>query len=322
MQFNGQDLILDGHVKLDVHRPAATGQTERLQAHAARLTMELQRPVRLAGLDATDSNGAGERVVAKTLRLYAEQPTAERALDPYVRIYQQQKDAADRLQSQEVIWAQEVELRLDQNQFQLTGPGTVWSLRPGNSTASLPVVAGPASNEPTTPALTFLKVQFQHSMNGHWGEGRVDVQGPVAGLYGKTNDWQIMDDETRLVRPLKVTSNQMTLNRWQPTPTAPFELEWEAIGRVHVRGDGFEGTAQQISFAQQQDLLTLRGDGRGPAKFWQTTTTTNGQRNHLAAQKIWYRPQHEDFHFEGFQEGNLNFFSGRRGPTPADAASR
>lgn len=318
MKFNGRDLLLDGQVKLDIDRPTVGGQQERLQAHAARLTMELQQPVRLDGLSDEQRGAPSQRVAARRLRLYAKTEPNNPATDSPVRVYQQRRDATQTLLAQEVIWAQEVELRLDQDQFQVSGPGTVWSLRPSSSSATVPAAAGPVATDPARPALTFLKVQFQREMNGHWGKGQVDLQGPVVALYGKTNDWQIMDNETRLIDPLKITSNQMTLNRWQPTPNAPFELEWEAAGRVHVLGEDFEGIAQQINYAQQQDLLTLRGDGRGPAKFWQIATT-NGQRNHLAAQKIWYRPQHEDFYFEGFQEGNLNFFSGRRGPTPPDA---
>jgi hypothetical protein len=149
-------------------------------------------------------------------------------------------------------------------------------------------------------------------MEGQWSEGQIQLFGPVSALYGKAPDWQIMDQEARLLQPLRITSDSMTINRWQATPQAEPELEWEADGRVHVLGEQFEGTAQRINFAQSQDLLTMRGDGRAPAKFWQTNATT-AERNHLAAQKIWYRPKQEDFHFEGFQEGNLNFFSGRRG---------
>ena len=321
MQFNGRDLLLDGHIKLDIDRPTNAGQQERIQAHAARLTLELQQPVRLDGLSDEQRGAPSQRVAAKRLWLYAKTEPNNPDTDSSVRIYQQRRDANETLLAQEVIWAQQVELRLDQDQFQVTGPGTVWSLRPSSSSATRPVNAGPIAADPSRPTLTFVKVQFQREMHGLWGEGRVDLVGPVAALYGKTEDWQIMDNETRLLDPIKITSNQMTLNRWQPTPNAPFELEWEAAGRVHVLGEDFEGTAQQINYAQQQDLLTLRGDGRGPAKFWQTATT-NGQRNHLAAQKIWYRPQHEDFYFEGFQEGNLNFFTGRRGPTPPDAEQR
>jgi hypothetical protein len=316
MQFNGQDLALDGHVKLDLQRPAAAGQQESLQAHAARLTLELTQPVRLDGLSGQEPSAPGQPIAAKRLRLYADAPTATTAADPHVRIYRQGKDAAGALLQQEVIWSQEVELSLDEDQFRLRGPGTVWSLRPGSTSTDQP----PAAN-PNSLHLSFLKVQFQREMNGNWTAGQVDVLGPVAAVYGKADDWQIMDNENRLLSPIKITSNQMTLNRWQPTPNSTYELEWEASGRVHVLGEDFEGTAQQINYAQQQDLLTLRGDSRAPAKFWQITTT-NGQRNHLAADKIWYRPDREDFHFEGFQEGNLNFFSGRRGATPADSASQ
>lgn len=311
MQFNGRDLALDGHIKLDLQRPAADGQQELLQAHAARLTLELDQPVRLDGLQDNASNAAGQRISAKRLQLYAAAAPHPSSSDPTVRIYRQGKDAAGSLLQQEVVWAQQVELVLDQDRFRMQGPGTLWSLRPASSSSDPPL-----SPDQTVPQLTYLKVEFQREMNGNWTEGRVDLLGPVAALYGKAGDWQIMDNEARLIDPLRITSNQMTLNRWQPSPNAPVELEWEASGRVHVLGEDFEGNAQQIKYGQQQDLLTLLGDSRAPAKFWQTSTT-NGQRNHLAAEKIWYYPDREDFLFEGFQEGNLNFFSGRRGATPA-----
>jgi hypothetical protein len=302
MQFNGRDFVLRGEVQLEMERPQTEDRLERLQAFGERLLIELSEPVRL-----NDSDGTSGNRTARRLALYpADQPNPA-GVTPPVRVYHQQRTQANELLAQEVVWATTVELEPKQNNFRIAGPGRLWSIRRESG------LGAPPTNSTTLPQeLTYLKVQFQRSMEGQWSEGEVQLFGPVSALYGKAADWQVTEQESRLRQPLQITSDTMTINRWQANPRATPELEWEADGRVHVLGQAFEGTAQRINFAQSQDLLTLRGDGRAPAKFWQTNGTTS-ERNHLSAQKIWYRPKQEDFHFEGFQEGNLNFFSGRRG---------
>lgn len=302
LQFNGRDFVLEGQVQLEIERPLAEKRIERLQAYGERLTIELSEPVKMDGGD----NISGNRT-ARRIALYpSDQPDAA-GVKPPVRVYHQQRTPENELLTQEVIWATGVELEPKQNSFRISGPGSLWTMRRETDAVARVATATAAANE-----LSFLKVQFQRSMEGQWSEGQVQLFGPVAALYGKATDWQVMDQESRLRQPLRITSDTMTIDRWQTSPRSTPELEWEADGRVHVLGEDFEGTAQRINFAQSQDLLTLRGDGRAPAKFWQTSRTTS-ERNHLSAQKIRYRPKQEDFDFEGFQEGNLNFFSGRRG---------
>lgn len=302
LQFNGRDFTLDGSVQLEIERPLEEERIERLQAYGERLVIELSEPVKLDGSDTGSSSRTARRVAVYP----AEQPNKDGTIPP-VRVYHQQRTTADELLAQEVVWATGVELEPKKNTFRIAGPGSLWTMRQESGDA-VPVATPMA----TADGLTFLKVQFQRSMEGQWSAGQVRLFGPVSALYGKAADWQVMDQESLLLQPLRITSDTMTINRWQASAHAPTELEWEADGRVHVLGEEFEGTAQRINFAQSQDLLTMRGDGRAPAKFWQTTATSQ-ERNHLAADKIWYRPKQEDFHFEGFQEGNLNFFSGRRG---------
>ncbi|MDP1564005.1 MAG: hypothetical protein Q8M16_21700 [Pirellulaceae bacterium] len=307
LQFNGRDFTLDGEVQLEIERPQTEGRVERLQAYGERLVIELTEPVKL------DGSETGSRTrTARRLAIYpADKADASGSIAP-VRVYHQQRTAENELLAQEVVWATGVELEPKKNTFRIAGPGSLWTMRQGSESAIPVATATVDKNE-----LTYLKVQFQRSMEGHWSDGQVHLFGPVAALYGKASDWQVMDQESRLRQPLRITSDSMTINRWQVSPNSPPALEWEAVGRVHVLGEAFEGTAQGIKYAQAQDLLTMRGDGRAAAKFWQTSTTST-ERNHLSAQKIRYRPKQEDFDFEGFQEGNLNFFSGRRGGLSGD----
>lgn len=307
LQFNGRDFTLDGEVQLEIERPQTEGRVERLQAYGERLVIELSEPVKLDGSD----TGSSTRT-ARRLGIYpADKADASGSIAP-VRVYHQQRTVENELLAQEVVWATGVELEPKKNTFRIAGPGSLWTMRQALGSV-IPVATASVNKD----ELTYLKVQFQRSMEGHWSDGQVHLFGPVAALYGKASDWQVMDQESRLRQPMKITSDSMTINRWQVSPSSPPALEWEADGRVHVLGEAFEGTAQGIKYAQAQDLLTMRGDGRAAAKFWQTSTTSN-ERNHLAAQKIWYRPKQEDFEFEGFQEGNLNFFSGRRGGLSGD----
>lgn len=302
LQFNGRDFALEGQVQLEIEQPKNDVHVDRLQAYGERMVVELSEPINFESRD----SGSHTRS-AKRFTMFPAEASAVSGETPPVRLYHQLRTYQNELVAQDVIWATGVELEPKQNQFRIQGPGSLWTMR-HESEQNHFVDSSPKPEH----ELTFLKVQFQRTMEGKWNEGQIQLFGPVSALHGKAADWQVMDQESRLVEPLRITSDSMTINRWKNSANSKPELEWEADGRVHVVGTEFEGNAQRINYSQSQDLLTLRGDGRGPAKFWQINSTSS-ERNHLAAQEIWYRPKLKEFDFVGFQEGNLNFFSGRRG---------
>src|SRR5690606_18853976 len=125
---------------------------------------------------------------------------------PPVRVYHQLRSAEDSLVSQEVVWAPQVELQPAAESVLVTGPGSLWSVR-----SKAPKNNKPAMIDRDEAELTYLKVQFQRSLDGRWGQGSYVLNGPVVALYGKAHDWQIMDDETRLLTPLRLTSDSMTI---------------------------------------------------------------------------------------------------------------
>ncbi|MBL8890149.1 MAG: hypothetical protein JNL67_09230 [Planctomycetaceae bacterium] len=302
LQFNGRDFALEGQVQLEIEQPKDEVHIDRLQAYGERVVIELSEPINMGQ---NESNLPPRS--AKRIALFPGEPSEASGEASPVRLYHQQRTRQNELVAQDVVWSTGVELEPKPNQFRIQGPGSLWSMR--YESQKNPVLdAGPKPS----PELVFLKVQFQRTMEGKWSEGQIHLFGPVSALYGKAPDWQVIDQESRLLDPLRITSDSMTINRWKKSADSQPELEWEADGRVHVVGSQFEGNAQRITYSQSQDLLTLRGDGRAPAKFWQINSTSS-ERNHLAAQEIWYRPKLHEFDFVGFQEGNLNFFSGRRG---------
>jgi hypothetical protein len=229
-QFDGRQLLLDGQVEWQIERPKPAGLTEQIRGFGERMAIELSETVAVG----TGSPSAA-RPTAQRIQMSSGAGPGDQGDPAPIKLYLEQRAADRSLVAHEVIWASDMQVNLPQNTFHFSGPGSLWSVR------AEPPVRQPISSGPDLATeLTYLKVQFQRSMDGQWVEGIVNLAGPVSALYGKATGWEILENESRLLSPLKIHSDSMSLNRWQPTPEAAFELEWEArpcVGRT-VRGDG------------------------------------------------------------------------------------
>jgi len=327
LRFDGRVGVLDGQVRVVMEEVVADGSQHHTQAWGDQLRIELSESVSFQTGNSGASRPTAQRLVLSQVlepseRENIEERQAEEAMtlsqagqprteptDGRVRVEHRRHRPDGSLLSRDQIWSPQVDWDQRQDSVIAAGPGRLASLR--GSTEARPMPAAQVGGGQAKAEWTLVQVDFGRQLDGRLNAGRFLFSGPVAALYGQADDWQAAEDPRRLRDPFRLTSDTLTIDRWQASPSSEYEVEMEARGRVHVWGQDFEGLAQRINFAQQQDLLTMQGDARSPARFWRSGAAPQ-QRDHLSAQKIWYRPQSQDFRFEGFQEGNLNIFSDRR----------
>jgi hypothetical protein len=209
------------------------------------------------------------------------------------------------------------------------GPGNVTSVRRGtpnmNAMGAMPgrpqlaPVAGPVGNQYNgsvanknggdDEGISYLSVNFQHSITGNTFQRKINFHDQVRAVYGPVDTWasKLDNDDPDAVGPdgailschrLSVISMQSPVDKRQ-------SIELEAIGNTLIEGVLFTARGARMSFNQAKDLMILEGDGRNPATLYHQKII-GGPEENLHAGRIMYWPRTRKTTVEGAQSVELH----------------
>lgn len=298
MDFDGKKFRVYGQVRCLIQQPTPTG-SKQIQSFADQMVIELDRTVSF-----TQQDKAASQRSPGLKKLTLKSPEAD-GKHP-VRLYQQEYDQDLNLLAQEIIWAPSVIMDRPRNELSIQGQGKLWSIRKDEKKSEGAIQLA----EHTEAKLNYIDIQFERSLLGDLTEGQFTFSGPVRAMYGIAEQWQVDDPQRDLMDPVRLDCDTLVLNRWKVEQDRDFEMELNASGSVHILGQQYEALAERLNYNKSQDLLTVEGDARNAARFWQDNSVT-GKRNHVIAQKIWYKPTSKWFNFEGLKQSDLTFAAGQ-----------
>lgn len=298
MNFDGKSFFAEGDIRCDIEQSSPKA-TRRIQGNADKIQLELDRKIPF------ENQKSGRPPELLNLKLESTEPT----IRP-VRLFQQEFNPQGQLTSQDVIWSPRVQIDRQSDKVNIAGQGKLWSVRKGRPKQN--PVQQVAHQE---SLLDYIEVEFDQAMVGDLEAGQFTFHGPVRSIHGNATQWQIKNPYQDLIDLIQLDSNTLILNRWRLNKESDYEMEMEASGSVHVVGTQFESLAERLRYNKRQDLLTIEGDTRNAARFWQDNPHT-GKRNQAIAQKIWYYPKSRRFNLEGLKGGDLTFTAGATSPPP------
>lgn len=238
--------------------------------------------------------------------------------------------------SMETMQFRDLNLVQKTGRFEARGPGWVTSVRVG-SAANLPMPpGGPGLGRRTSAAsaqgtesgerpdsqgnsqadatgLTYLRVDFEQTVSGHFQRHEVAFDDQVRCVYGPVSDWdQVLDPE----QPEQLGDKGFTLRtdrlavaelRAQQGAEPSYELE--AVGNTLVESSTYTARAHRLTYAQAKGLLVLRGDGRNDARLFRQSSV-DGKTNTAAAREIRYWPETNRVQVDDIQSFDVQELSG------------
>ncbi len=173
--------------------------------------------------------------------------------------------------------------------FSAPGPGRMksWRLGPPPNQALIPgqaAATGGAAAQQVVPAaqenkagqdqINFVDVQYQNGLTGNALRREFTFHDQVRSISGPVKTWDgQLDADNPAPGAMLLTCNQLTLYEVGPRGESRSALNLKAEGNAVVEsqrleGDLFRAWANEMSFAQEKDLIMLKGDGRSDAQLF------------------------------------------------------
>ena len=225
-------------------------------------------------------------------------------------------DSQGRLIQQQTISSQQVRVDPTSRNIFADGPGWISThdlKSPGNprsNRASKHPLAGLASkkNDSSKP-ITFVRVNFADRMAVESAKNQMQINGRVRVVHLQTNDWRTNADPDRIPPALQdsavlLTSERLTLARWQPRDSTEKSHEMIADGNVRILGDTIDLSSNRVSYNQANDLLVVNGTNRTAAKIRYRDATGSGKSwQEFSAEKFEYQIASQTVNVNGVQRG-------------------
>ena len=222
----------------------------------------------------------------------------------------------DNLLQQQTVSARQV--RVDPVSKNIFADGAGWvsthdlqaSSAPRRNQSTKHPLAGMAqkNNDPSKP-ITFVRANFADSMSIDAAKNQMTLSGRVRTVYLQTDDWNTNPDPDRIPSALQaqavvLTSEQLTLARWQPRDSAEVTHEMIASGNVRILGDTIDLSASRVSYNQGNDMLVVNGTNRTAARirFRENTGPTKPWQE-VVAEKFEYQIASQTVNVNGVQKG-------------------
>jgi hypothetical protein len=162
-----------------------------------------------------------------------------------------------------------VDLSIDRTTGQITGrgPGWVRHVARGAGPQLFPPAAGQPKADPAKAAnqFTYLYVTFRQGIDGNIDRRALKFFDRTRTVYGPVNDWNatLDDNNPAALGPegMMLDADQLEvreMNRRADAKRGWFELA--ASGSVLAEGQRFTARGSQLTYAEEKELLILRGD--------------------------------------------------------------
>ena len=298
------------------------------QANCGQMSVALNRYVSFEQLKKDDRNGLSKPEDIKPTELIfidkvdpLNQVFAQVPVNPNFRsspslILNRVLGPQDNLLQQQTISSKQVRVDPITKNIFADGPGWVSThdlQAPGASASKRSTkhpLAGMAKtqNDPSKP-ITFVRANFADSMTIDAARNKMTISGRVRTAYLQTDDWNTNPNPDRIPQNLQatavvLTSEQLTLARWQPRDAADVTHELIASGNVHILGDTIDLSANRVSYNQANDMLVVNGTNRTAARirFRESAGVTKPWQE-FTAEKFEYQIASQTINVNGVQKG-------------------
>jgi hypothetical protein len=196
-----------------------------------------------------------------------------------MQILVQNIDELGILNRQQSISADRVTINPISKNILANGPGWVSThdlQKPKTATASasknpLARFSDSNSNGESLP-ISFVRINFAGDLKINGSTNQMNIDDRVRTLYMATDDWGLNVDPDRIPAAMRksavlLTSQKMTLARWQPRESSEEQHELTARGNVRIMGDSIDLNSDRVSYNQINDMLVVNGTTRTPAKI-------------------------------------------------------
>ena len=225
-------------------------------------------------------------------------------------------DASGKLLQQQTISSKKV--RVDPISKNIFADGAGWfsthDLRTPSGTSSKrsssPPLAGMAGkrDDPNKP-ITFVRANFSGQMTVEAAKNQMTISDHVRTVHLQTDDWRTNADPDRIPPELQstatsLTSERLTLARWQPRDAAEPTHEMIADGNVRIFGDTIDLSANRVSYNQVNDMLVVNGTTRTAANIrYQEGTGRTRAWQEFTAEKFEYQISSQTINVSGVRQG-------------------
>lgn len=217
-------------------------------------------------------------------------------------------DASGKLLQQQTVSSKKVRVDPTSKNIFADGPGWVSThdLRPpgssnANRSSTTPLARMAVKRNDINKPITFVRANFSGQLAIEAEKNQMTISGRVRTVHLQTDDWRTNADPDRIPLELQssatlLTSERLTLARWQPRDAAEPTHEMIADGNVRIFGDSIDLSASRVSYNQANDMLVVNGTTRtaaairyrqatGPSQSWQDFTAEKFEYN-IASQTI------------------------------------
>ena len=327
-------MIFDGH-KIYLERDVIS-KTEQFdgnkhtvtQANCGQMSVALNRYVDFEQLKQDDGTGITKPQDIKPTELifidqvdplnqvFGQVPVAPNSKPSPPMIFNRFYDASGKLLQQQTISSKQV--RVDPVSKNIFADGAGWfsthDLRTPSRTSSNrrspPPLAGMAGkrNDPSKP-ITFVRANFSGQMTVEAAKNQMTISDRVRTVHLQTDDWRTNADPDRIPPELQstatsLTSERLTLARWQPRDATEPTHEMIADGNVRIFGDTIDLSANRVSYNQVNDMLVVNGTTRTAANIrYQEGTGRSRAWQEFTAEKFEYQISSQTVNVSGVRKG-------------------
>lgn len=329
MIFDGTKLYFEDQVAMESRGENKEGKPVAVSSQSAGLSLKFNRTIRFQDLQ--NESPSGDIDIQETV-IVDRLPTSQRvfklaksrtpqnvnheSIDPAM-ITNQVFDLQGELVEQQQFLVTQATWNSTTGGVNSKGPGVFMYYRKGGSLlmSNKADAQSNSSVEPTLPfgnsnGLTFIRVNFDESVNANINQNEMTVRGNVRTLYAPVESFtDILDPDQPERLPLesvKVTCEQMKIAQWTPRNSTEATNELIATGNAHISSSTFEATADRVSYNRSTDILVVEGTPRSDAHLWFKQTPNARQRDHLVAGKILYRVSDQWTEVQGVRNVNIN----------------
>jgi len=327
MIFDGRKIYLERDVVSKTEQFDGKKQTVT-QANCGQMSVALNRYVDFEQLKQNEGSGITKPQDIKPTELifidrvdplnqvFGQVPVAPNFKSSPPMILNRFFDASGKLLQQQTISSKKV--RVDPVSKNILADGAGWfsthDLRTpsGNNSnrPAAPPLAGMAGkrNDPSKP-ITFVRANFSGQMTVEAAKNQMTISDHVRTVHLQTDDWRTNADPDRIPQELQstatlLTSERLTLARWQPRDAAEPTHEMIADGNVRISGDTIDLSANRVSYNQVNDMLVVNGTTRTAAHIrYQEDTGRSKAWQEFSAEKFEYQISSQTVNVSGVRQG-------------------